>query len=258
MQELFIRLADFNILVRARYLYVVDQCKDYLCPVPLTEETADLTVEASDEELAEEKRKNPPYMRDDYMESICIYRAICRKLPPLGAMLLHGAVISDGTYGYAFTADSGVGKTTHVRLWKAAFGEDITVINGDKPIIRKRDGAWYAYGTPWCGKEGWNVNTSVPLAGICFLRRGETNTIAPFAPETALVDIMPQLLIPDEPDALMETLDLLDGILTEIPLYELHCTISEEAARIAREAMCPAPAKKPTAVERLTRKLSKK
>ena len=48
---------------------------------------------------------------------------------------------------------------------------------------------------------------------------------------------MPQLLIPDEPDALMATLDLLDGILTEIPLYELHCTISEEAARIGREGI---------------------
>ena len=258
MQELSIRLADFNILVRARYLYVVDQCKDYLCPVPLTVETADLTVEASEEELAEEKRKNPPQMRDGYMESICIYRAICRKLPPLGAMLLHGAVISDGEHGYAFTADSGVGKTTHVKLWQSAFGEDISVINGDKPIIRKRDGRWYAYGTPWCGKEGWNVNTSVPLTGICFLRRGEANTIAPLASETALVDIMPQLLVPDDPEALMATLDLLDGILTEIPLYELHCTISEEAARIAREAMCPTPAKKPTVKERLTRKLSKK
>lgn len=241
MPDLSIRLADFHILVHARHDYVVRQCKNYRSPTPLTEETADLIVEVSDEELAEEKRKNPPYMQEDYMESICIYRAICRSLPPLGGMLLHGAVISDGTYGYAFTANSGVGKTTHIKLWQKAFGDEISIINGDKPIIRKQDGRWYAYGTPWCGKEGWNINTAVPLAGICFLRRGETNTIHPYDSANAIGDIFPQLLIPTDPVALAATLDMLDGLLTDVPLYELHCTISEEAARIARTAMTPAP-----------------
>lgn len=258
MHELSIRLADFDILVRARHTYVVNQCKDYLCPAPLTEETADLIVEASEEELAEEKKKNPPHMQEGYMESICVYRAICRKLPLKGAMLLHGAVISDGTYGYAFTADSGVGKTTHIKLWQKAFGKEISIVNGDKPIIRKKDGRWYAYGTPWCGKEGWNVNTCVPLAGICFLRRGETNTIKSFSTENALMDIMPQLLMPNDEEAMVATLDLLDGVLTEIPLYELYCTISEEAAHIAREAMTPACPKAPTLKERLTGLLTKK
>lgn len=241
MPDLSIRIADFDILIHARHEYVIHQCKDYLLPAPLTESTADLTVEVSDGELAEEKKKNPPYMKEDYMESICIYRAICRSIPPLGGMLLHGAVISDGTNGYAFTADSGVGKTTHVRLWQLAFGDEISIINGDKPIIRKREGKWYAYGTPWCGKEGWNINTSVPLAGICFLRRGETNSIKPYNAASAIADIFPQLLIPADSVGLTATLDLLDGLLTDVPLYELHCTISEEAARIARKAMTPTP-----------------
>lgn len=239
MPDLSIRLADFDILVHARHDYVVTQCRKYLSETPLTEATADLTVEVSDEELAEEKRKNPPHMQEGYMESICIYRAICRSLPPLGGMLLHGAVISDGVHGFAFTADSGVGKTTHVKLWQKAFGSEISIINGDKPIIRKREGKWYAYGTPWCGKEGWNINTSVPLAGICFLRRGEENTVSAYDSANAVGDIFPQLLIPSDPVALAATLELLDGLLTDVPLYELHCTISEEAARIARAAMTP-------------------
>lgn len=238
MPELSVRLADFNILIRARFDYVVKQCKDYLCPTPLTEDTVDLTVEASEEELAEEK-KNAPHMPEGYLESVCIYREICRKLPLKGAMLLHGAVISDGTHGFAFTANSGVGKTTHVRLWQVAFGEEISVVNGDKPLIRKRDGKWYAYGTPWCGKEGWNVNTSVSLTGLCFLRRGEINAMRTMTVEEALVDIMPQLLLPSDALTMMATLDLVDSVLTEIPLYELHCTISKEAACMAREAMTP-------------------
>lgn len=239
MHDLSVRLADFNILIHAQYHFVVDQCKDYRLPEPLTEETADLTVAASPEELEKERIRNHAAMTDGYLESICIYREICRRLPPLGGMLLHSAVISDGRYGYAFTANSGVGKTTHIKLWQKVFGERVEIINGDKPILRKRDGKWYAYGTPWCGKEGWNINKAVPLAGICFLRRGETNSIAPYNAEQVIAEIMPQLLIPDDASSLMATLDLLDGILTDVPLYELHCTISEEAARIAYEAMRP-------------------
>lgn len=241
MQDLSIRLADFRILIHARHGYVVRQCKDYLTDAPLTEAEADLTVEVSEAELAEERQKNPTNLSDGYMESICIYRAICRQLPPLGGMLLHGAVISDGTHGFVFTADSGVGKTTHVRLWQKAFGEEVSIVNGDKPLIRKRGETWYAYGTPWCGKEGWNINTSVPLTGICFLRRGETNVVHPFNGASAVGAIFPQLLIPQEPLALTATLDLLDGLLTEVPLYEMYCTISEEAARVARAAMTPKP-----------------
>ena len=241
MHDLSIRLADLNILIHARHKYVVRQCEKYLTPEPLTEETADLVVEAVAEELEAEKSKNPPNMPAGYIESICIYRVICRKLPLLGAMLLHSAVISDGGHGYAFTANSGVGKTTHIKLWQQAFGDEISIVNGDKPIIRKKDGKWYAYGTPWCGKEGWNINTSVPLAGLCFLRRGETNSIKPYDAAGAIADIFPQLLIPNDPVGLASTLDLLDGLLTDVPLYELHCTISEEAARIARRAMTPAP-----------------
>jgi hypothetical protein len=239
MQDLSLRLADYKILVHAHYDYVVTQCQNYLNPTSLTEETADLVAEASMAEIEQEIVKCGGGLSRSYVESICVYRAICRKLPFLGAMLLHSAVISDGENGYAFTANSGVGKTTHIKLWQKAFGDEISIVNGDKPIIRKKDGRWYAYGTPWCGKEGWNINTSVPLTAICFLRRGEKNTIAPLKTEKALEDILPQLLIPDDAAALLATLDILDGVLTDIPLFELHCTISEEAARIARAAMKP-------------------
>lgn len=239
MNELSIGMADFTILLRARYNYVIRQCRDYVLPTPLTPEEADLVVEVSEEELAAEMTATPG-TSESYCESICLYRAICRRLPLLGGMLLHSAVISDGEHGYAFTANSGTGKTTHINMWRKAFGESIQVVNGDKPLLRKRDGVWYAYGTPWCGKEGWNINTAVPLTAICFLRRGDANKVTPYDTAAAVTEIMPQLLFPDEPDALMATLDLLDQLLAEVPLYELHCTISEEAAHVARAGMTPA------------------
>ena len=237
MHDLSIKLADCRILIRAHYEYVVKQCRDYVLEQPLTPEEADLVIEVPRSDIDAERASVTHPISEGYCESICIYRAICRRLPLKGGMLLHSALISDGRHGFAFTANSGTGKTTHVNMWKKAFGEEISVINGDKPIVRKRDGVWYAYGTPWCGKEGWNVNTAVPLTAICFLRRGETNTLTPYDTAAAVTEIMPQLLFPERSDALLATLELLDQLLAEVPLYELHCTISEEAARVARAGM---------------------
>jgi hypothetical protein len=239
MTDLSILLADFKILIHARYDHVIKQCVKYTTPEPLTPDEADLEIQVSEEDIQAERLAAGRYVSAGYAESICIYREICNRIPPMGGMLLHAAVISDGAHGYAFTANSGTGKTTHVLRWMEAFGDEIQVINGDKPIIRLRDGVWYAYGTPWCGKEGWNVNAAVPLTAICFLRRGETNTARPYSASAAVTEIMPQLLFPNDPVALTATLDLLDKLLTDVPLFELHCTISEDAARVARAAMEP-------------------
>lgn len=239
MTDISLLLADYKVLIHAKHDHVVKQCVKYESPMPFTSEEADLEIEVSEETIQAERLAAGHYVTAGYSESICIYRAICSRIPLLGGMLLHSAVISDGQYGYAFTANSGTGKTTHIRQWLQAFGDEISIVNGDKPIIRKRDGVWYAYGTPWCGKEGLNVNTSVPLTGICFLRRGETNTLSPYASADAVTEILPQLLFPDEPQALSAMLELLDQLLSDVPLYELYCTISEEAARVARSGMTP-------------------
>ncbi len=237
MYEFSIRLADFCIRIRTAYDETLRMCTDYLCS---DDEQPDLTVAVPPEAIAAERETATPDMTDGYLESICVYRAICRALPPLGGMLLHAALISDGKQGFAFTADSGTGKTTHIRLWQKAFGKEIKIINGDKPLLRRRDGAWYAYGTPWCGKEGWHINACVPLAGICFLRRGETNILRPYPIAEVVTAIFSQIVLPEDPIALTATLELLDDLVSTVPFYELHCTISEEAAHVARRGMTAA------------------
>ncbi len=237
MYECAVRLADFNILLRTTYDYTIRLCADYMAETPFDEAVADLVVSVTPEELEAERAVSPAGMDVGYVESICLYRMICRRLPSLGGMLLHAAVIADGERGYAFTADSGTGKTTHIRLWQQVFGDCIRIINGDKPLLRRRDGVWYAYGTPWCGKEGWHTHTSVPLEGICFLRRGKTNSIRPYPVSEVVTAVFSQIILPEDPVALAATMSLLDRLVREVPFYEMHCTISEEAARVARKGM---------------------
>ena len=99
---------------------------------------------------------------------------------PVLTILVAVVVFAMDGQAYLFSADSGVGKSTHSRLWQQVFGDQrVTIINDDKPALRLRDGVWYVYGTPWSGKYGLNHNLCYPLAGICFLERSKTNKIVP-------------------------------------------------------------------------------
>ena len=78
---------------------------------------------------------------------------------------------------YVFTAKSGVGKTTHTKLWVEYFEGIASYINGDKPIIRCKDFVWYAYGTPWMGKEKFEVKVLRRFRQFALLNGGEENKI---------------------------------------------------------------------------------
>lgn len=240
MSQLFLTLAGFRVLMDAKYDYIAKQCKDYIADFSAHE--ADFTVSATEDEIARELqqgREQGMTASEGYAESICLYRNLCKQLPMRQALLMHAAVISDGTDAYAFTAPSGTGKSTHIRLWRQAFGDGIFVINGDKPILRLINGTWWAYGTPWCGKEGWQTNTCKPLAAVCFLTRGKENRIGRVDPTEAVPALMHQVILPNQPEAAQASLKLMDHLLTHVPLYRLACNVSTEAAVIAREAMTP-------------------
>ncbi len=226
-------IADMTVEIRARYDYVTRQCADYLAPpgaVP------DFTVEIDDKTLAASQKEAPDFSIA-YHESLCVYRAICKEMLAHGGFLLHAAVIEVDGRAYAFSAPSGMGKSTHIALWRRLLGGRVQIVNGDKPILRYRDGRFIAYGTPWCGKEGWQRNTSAPLEAICFLERSVENRIRRMTSAEAIDHIFHQLLRPKTATEMDATLSLTDTLLREVPIYLLGCNISEDAARLAYETL---------------------
>ena len=92
------------------------------------------------------------------------------------------------------------------------------------------------HGTPWCGKEGWNVNKKSQLAGVCLIKRGETNIISKLDPKNILDIFLGQLFIMEE-DSILRVLDMFIEITKKVPFYMLECNISEEAAKCSFEGM---------------------
>ena len=171
-------------------------------------------------------------------------RKIAEILPEYHCFLMHGVVVSWRGEGYMFTAPSGTGKSTHAALWKKYLGDDVEIINGDKPFIRMDNAGVYAFGTPWAGKEKWQKNTGVPLKGICFLQQGHTNCIQQLQPHEAMPLLLKQVYCTGQAATAEKTLEMLNAVFENVPMYGLTCDMSEEAVRCSWEGMTKKGAKK--------------
>ena len=156
-----------------------------------------------------------------------------------GIMLHSSAVVVDGR-AYLFTAPSGTGKSTHTSLYLREFGDRAYILNDDKPAIRLEDGTFYAYGTPWSGKNNISANERVPIAGICVLGRAEDNTITRIGGKAAIFGIYSQTMHPKSEEYMDKALSVIERIIEKIPIWELKCNMSPEAARLSYEAMSDA------------------
>ena len=227
-----IRIAELNIGIKYRYEFTRSYVKEYI-----TDAEPDFIVEATDEDLAAERKLAEEPTENEYLEYVAIYRKIADKLTEYGGAVFHGAVIEYGGKAYMITARSGVGKTTHVRLWLARFGDKVSILNGDKPVIRDIDGKIYVSGTPWNGKEGYGKRGTLLLSGIAFLERGEENSYKVLTANESLVRFMGQIYMNNEnPTVLIKTLRLADKVLSEVPLYEFRCNMDISAADMAAGA----------------------
>jgi hypothetical protein len=181
-----IQLAGIRVRLENRFPFIEYQCKDFLCEG----DEFEFSVSVTPEEILEEQKFGA--FSDGYCESICLYRHICEKMPEYNVFLMHSSVIEVDGYAYAFTAKSGVGKSTHTKLWQSTFGEKVKIFNDDKPALRRLEDGWFAYGTPWCGKDGININMKVPLGGICFLKQSTENSIRRLDKKEAIQKILSQ------------------------------------------------------------------
>lgn len=243
MPQFSIQLAQNRILVNALFDSTKLFCRAYLCG----DNETDITVTITPEDIEYEKQKSAeedaamgipmrPF-KDEYLETLAVYRKICDRMPERDTFLFHCSAVAVDDKAYLFTAPSGTGKSTHTRLWQEVFGDRAVMINDDKPLLRVTSDSVLVYGTPWDGKHRLSTNTVAPVAGICLLDRGEENGIERIAKEEAFPRLLQQTYRPQSPVALMKTMELLDSVTSNVPLYKLQCNMEPEAARVAFDGM---------------------
>lgn len=234
MERLYIGIAGLKVRMDCQYPYAGKLCADF----EIDECDADMTVSATADDINEERALyGEKTFSEGYCEGICLYREIAEKLPAYAGFVFHGAAVTVKGKGFIFAAPSGTGKTTHISLLMKNYPDDVRIVNGDKPIIRRIDGEWRVCSTPWAGKEGWKVNDTAPLSGIVIVERAAENSIAKVSPEENFDAVIRQVYIPKDPEACMQTLSLVDEMSKTVTFYRLGCNMDDSAAKCSYSAL---------------------
>ena len=113
---------------------------------------------------------NNPYTLD------CLLRILLTwMLLPRAGFLFHAATVVRDGRAYLFTGKSGAGKST-----VASLAPEGSVLTDEVSLVRREDGVWRAYGTPFWGEfRAGDLNVSAPIAGIFRLVQAENNRVTP-------------------------------------------------------------------------------
>lgn len=174
---------------------------------------------------------------DPYMEIITLLKKIADYIVHYNRALVHGSAICVDGKAYIFTALSGTGKSTHTRLLREYLGDCCTMINDDKPFLWFDQGQIFVCGTPWMGKHRIGNNIKKPLGGVFFLRRSEENVLQTIEPGKALPLMLSQIHRPVDAEGMLHTLDMLDRLLSSVPLYDFGCNMDISAAELSSSVM---------------------
>jgi len=216
------------------------QALPYLAENQSDDLKADIVVNVSDERVREKAEQFSEMNEDDWAYMLTgadFYAALLR----FNGILLHSSCIVVDGVAYAFSADSGTGKSTHASLWLEHFKDRAYMLNDDKPAIRKIDGKIYACGTPWSGKYDYSKPENVPLGAICFIERSENNWIKKADTGKAVFNIFSQTIRKLGMNGMNRLFDVIEDIFSSVDLYELGCNISDEAFEVSSSKMLKTP-----------------
>jgi len=144
------------------------------------------------------------------------------------AMILHSAYVCYNDTAILFSAPSKTGKSTQASLWEKY--RQTHTINGDRTLMMRGKEGWMAYGWPVCGSSAICHNESYPIKAIVMLRQAKENRVYPLNGFQAVREVLEQITVNGwDGEFQIRALDLIEELLSEIPVYMLECNISEDA-----------------------------
>lgn len=146
-----------------------------------------------------------------------------------GGVLLHAAAVVREGVGWILAGRSGAGKSTLSALCRA---EGWRVLNDDRAILFRRNGCVQVAGTPWHGSGCFAEADEVPLGGLLLLKQAEEVRLEPLKPSEACLSLLEVASIPWFEDTWAQgSLDALNSLLSEVPVFRFHFARSPEAVR---------------------------
>ena len=167
---------------------------------------------------------------------ILLLAELPRRLLERGGVFLHASMIETGGRAILFTAKKQTGKSTQAELWRVHRGARI--LNGDRALLQRRDGRWYAMGSPYCGTSEYCEKAELPLAAVVQLSQAKENRVSRLPAKTAVSAFLEGCAFdPTDPRQTAAVMDLALAIFDEVPFYHLACLPDESAVACLETAL---------------------
>ncbi len=149
-------------------------------------------------------------------------------------IMLHSASILYKDRAWLFSGHSGMGKSTHVMLWKELC--NTPVLNGDLNLLGFQNDQPTVFGTPWCGTSGIYTTKCFPLGGIILLQRALEDSIVELSKDQRILQVNQRLISPNwTQEQFDRTLSLTEKIASEVLVCKLNCTKSPKACEVIKQ-----------------------
>lgn len=151
-------------------------------------------------------------------------------------ILLHSSYVGLADGAILFTAPSGTGKSTQAELWRKYRNAEI--LNGDRSVVRIKDGSVVADGVPFSGSSGICKSRTLPLKAIVFLAQAPNTTIRSITGLRAFRLLWEGCTFHTwSREDTVRCSETLTKVLSEVPVFYLACKPDESAVIALEQAM---------------------
>ncbi len=153
--------------------------------------------------------------------------------------IFHGEAFVWHEKAWIFTDPSGGGKTAPYIRWKERFGKELSILNGDKPILEfGEDDSVTVHLFPWKGEECMGTEQAAPLGGILCLQQGTENRSERLKVAEAAVRLQHRFIYDDTLSGQVDRVwDMEKRMLRRYPVWELTNCGDPAPAELMRDTV---------------------
>ncbi len=234
--DVSVKLADVLLDVSLYYPETEKFFSHYIyrgCQTPVS------CISINEDEVDMINDKYPLEQRNAFTEYSELVNSVSETLLMYDRFCIHGLAYIWNGKAFLLTGPSGVGKTTQYRNWKKLYGDEIRILNGDKPIFEFRDDhEIWVHPSPWMGKERYGSMRTAPLAGIICLTQSDQNAIRRMAPSECVHAILPQIFSRMFTEENCHRIcRLTERLIGTIPFWELSNLGDLASSRLAHDTL---------------------
>lgn len=230
------KFANFFVEINPLYDYTKKMIKYFETDEVPTSQVITLGEKFSDDDYKKYNSLHPEVPVEE-AEHIFLATEFFRKILKYNAIMIHSSAIKYNGKCYLFSADSGVGKSTHTSLWQEVYGDKVQIINDDKPIIRIKNNKLIVYGSPFAGGTMKFQNDSADLEAIVFLERSKNNSIEELSPQKAMRYLFKESVRKIGKNQMNNSLNMISVILENCKFYKLKCNMDKSSAILSHDTI---------------------